>query len=74
MKLLMKVSKVVKRTASIEERGKTPRQQSFEDVSLEPVSGDPWSQSPAGIFGFTIDNPTALGKYSEGQTVTVTLS
>lgn len=74
MQLTARVSKVNRRTESIEERGKESRQQVFEDVSLDFTGGAPFQGSAAGGLHFTIDNPAALGKLSEGATVTVTIS
>ncbi len=74
MQITVKVAKVERRTAKIEERGKEPRDQVFEDVSIEFVSGSPFLGSAAGGVRLTIDNPAELGKLVEGSTHVLTIS
>jgi len=74
MQLKARVAQVKRRTETIEERGKEPRQQTFEDVSLDFTGGDAFQGSAAGGIHFTIDNPAQLGKLSEGAAVTVTIT
>jgi len=74
MQIQAKVTKVVRETHKIEPRGAVAYDKAVEHVSFEALSGTGFEASPGFNLGFTIDKADALGHFTEGQTVTITIS